>query len=534
VTTTRQETAFAVTHMPEIVDPRIGAVVKDRYRIVRKLGEGGIGVVYEAEHLLLQRRVALKCLHPQFASNPVVVKRFQNEAVAATSIGHPNIVEVSDMGRFEDGALFMVLEYLDGTEFEDLIQREGPLSIAQTVHVVAQVCDALAAAHAKGIVHRDLKPENIYLVERGTERLFAKVLDFGIAKFLEEGDHKLTQTGQALGTPYYMSPEQVAGAKDVDARTDIYALGVILYHALTAAMPFWAETFPMLVVKICSEPAQPIQELRPDIPPELSGLIAAMLAKDPNARPGSALEVKAVLERYRHLDAPAHLVPRAQPAHAPAHSGIRPSEPHLAVGPMQSSIQGAQTYSSSMMASQPAVVVPQPSSRAPLFIALAALVIALAGAGGFAGWQVLRDPPPVTQAIQQPAPQPAPAPEPAPVQTVNVKITTVPPGAELVLDGEIVQSPFDADLPVSPRPRIVSARLEGYRFAEQRLDGSTPQDVTITLEPLAAPAPVVEAPVAPRRQPVVRPRSAPTPIYNSGGGGGGGGYGGTQLKRVRF
>ncbi len=162
----------------QVVDPRIGTVLQNRYRIERKLGEGGIGVVYAAEHLLIKKRVAIKCLHPQFASSPAVVRRFHNEAIAATSIGHPNIVEVTDMGRFDDGAFFMVLEFLSGRDFETLIENEGPLSVARTVRIVSQVCDALSAAHAKGIVHRDLKPENIFLVERDGTPEFVKILDF--------------------------------------------------------------------------------------------------------------------------------------------------------------------------------------------------------------------------------------------------------------------------------------------------------------------------------------------------------------------
>ena len=221
-------------------DPRIGMVLQDRYRIVRKLGDGGMGSVYEGEHVLIKRRVAIKVLHSQFAQNPEIVARFQREAEAATSIGHPNIIEVTDMGRFPDGTAYMVLEFLDGRDWSKDIEREGPQPVGKVIHILTQVCDALTAAHAKGIVHRDLKPENIYLIERNGDTCFAKVLDFGISKIADgqAENRSLTQTGTALGTPYYMAPEQCQGKKDIDPRADINSLGVILYQALTAQYPY--------------------------------------------------------------------------------------------------------------------------------------------------------------------------------------------------------------------------------------------------------------------------------------------------------
>src|SRR5690606_13694253 len=150
-------------------DPRIGMVLQERYRILRKLGDGGMGSVYEAEHLLIKRRVAIKVLHSQFADNPGIVARFRREAEAATSIGHPNIIEVTDMGSFPDGTTYMVLEFLEGRDWAKDIATEGPQPLGKVVHIMSQVCDALSAAHAKGIVHRDLKPENIFLIQRGAD-----------------------------------------------------------------------------------------------------------------------------------------------------------------------------------------------------------------------------------------------------------------------------------------------------------------------------------------------------------------------------
>nr|MDQ3037972.1 serine/threonine protein kinase [Myxococcota bacterium] len=294
-------------------DPRIGMVLQDRYKIVRKLGEGGMGAVYEGEHVLIKRRVAIKCLHAHYANSPEIVARFHREALAATSIRHPNIVEVTDMGRFPDGAFFMVLEFLDGRDWAADLARGGAQSLAKVVHIMTQVCDALAAAHEKGIVHRDLKPENVFLSQRGDDPDFAKVLDFGISKMQDSpGDPEaqakskgLTRTGMAMGTPYYMAPEQAQGKKDIDHRADIYALGVILFQSLSAQYPFDDESYPMLVVKICTQEAPPIARWRPDLPEPVQTLIARMLAKMPADRPSSCAEVKAALAPYRsHEQAP--------------------------------------------------------------------------------------------------------------------------------------------------------------------------------------------------------------------------------------
>jgi hypothetical protein len=230
------------------VDPNIGLVLQERYRIVRKLGEGGMGRVYEAEHILIRRRVAIKCLHAQYAADPEVVVRFHREALAATSIGNEHIVEVTDMGRFPDGAVYMVLEFLEGRDLGDEIEQHGTLAVGRAVRITRQICEALAAAHSKGIIHRDLKPENIYLIRRGREPDFVKVLDFGVSKFRDGADGAKTGTGVMIGTPYTMAPEQVEGQKDIDHRLDVYAIGVILYMALVGGPPFRAETIPMLVL----------------------------------------------------------------------------------------------------------------------------------------------------------------------------------------------------------------------------------------------------------------------------------------------
>jgi len=215
-------------------------MLQGRYRIIRPLGVGGMGAVYEAEHVKIEKRVVVKCLHPELARREIVVKRFHREALAAAQIGHENIIDVSDLGQLDDGSVFMVMEYLEGCDFAELIYREGPQPIGRVAHIMTQICEALAAAHEKGIVHRDLKPENIFITDRHKDSFFVKVIDFGISKFVDAANlasGKLTKTGVLIGTPWYMSPEQIDGNLDIDHRTDIYALGVILYNALTGRHP---------------------------------------------------------------------------------------------------------------------------------------------------------------------------------------------------------------------------------------------------------------------------------------------------------
>jgi serine/threonine protein kinase len=492
--------SLAETHdAPVTVDPRIGQNVAGRYRIVRKIGEGGVGAVYAGEHLLIRRRVAIKCLRPELANKPEVVKRFHNEAIAATSIGHPNIVEVLDMGRFDDGAYFMVLELLEGGDFESLIEQTGPQPIGRVVHIMSQVCDALAAAHGRGIIHRDLKPENIFLVARGDDPHFAKVVDFGIAKFKEEeADYRLTQTGQAVGTPYYMSPEQLAGRKDVGEASDVYSLGVILYHAFTNEYPFQAESFPLLVVKIIQDAHEPLVRVRGDIPAALSDLVDRMLAKDPRARPGSVLEVKEALAPFREVSGSPQMLVRTGPLQptrlGPGVSGVQETSPAVALGVSQPIAPSTTTGS-------PA----HPKSATMAIVLGLVAAAALASVVGVVGWLAMSQ----RQNEQLAEPRAEPAVEPA-APVVRVQIETVPAGAELTLDGEPIVNPFDADLPQNTERHVLAAQLAGYEAARRELSLRYPQRVRIELRRIEAPAPPPE-PQAPPPEPIAqteRPREA--------------------------
>jgi serine/threonine-protein kinase len=468
-------------------DPRIGKVVKERYRIVRKLGEGGMGAVYEAEHLVIKRRVAIKCLHANFAANEGVVKRFHNEALAATAIGHPSIVDILDMDRFDDGSVFMVLEYLEGQDLAHLLKDQGAQPLPRMVHIMAQVCEALAAAHDKGIVHRDLKPDNIFLIRRGEDPDFVKVLDFGIAKFADLGNKGMTRTGTVMGTPHYMAPEQAQGAThQIDQRADIYSLGVILFNTLTGVLPFDDESFPMLVVKICTQPVPPLTAYRPDLPPDLEALVTRMMSKNPAERPADCRAVKEHLLRY---------------AAAPSSVTLSTETPKIVPGTL-ALFPSSPTAPSSPMMAQAAVQVAPPKKKG-LVIALGIVgALVVLGAVGTVAAVVAsqgRDdaprPPPVLQPVTPPATKVDPVPTPPvappvtppvapadPTKTVRVQIEVIPHDAELSMDGHRIANPFDADLPQSDVPRRLEAKLASYQTVVQELSLSFPQRVKIELK----------------------------------------------------
>ncbi|MFO0808948.1 MAG: serine/threonine-protein kinase [Gemmataceae bacterium] len=256
-----------------------------QYALKRKIGEGGMGEVWLAEHGLLKRPCAIKFVHPNLAAHPETAARFAREVQAVTGLTHVNTVRVYDYGRADDGSFYLVMEYLDGPTLEDLVREGGPLSPARAVHLLRQVCGALAEAHAAGLVHRDLKPGNVIVASLGGQPDVAKLLDFGLVQDLSAvTDERLTQTGTVLGTPAYMSPEQAAGESAVDARGDVYSLGAVAFFALTGRPPFLGKTVGLLLAAHRSEPPPSLTDLRPDVPADLATVVARCLAKDPADR----------------------------------------------------------------------------------------------------------------------------------------------------------------------------------------------------------------------------------------------------------
>ncbi len=286
------------------VDPRIGTLLAERYRIDALVGEGGMGKVYSAEHVLMRKRLAVKVLRRELTSVPEVVARFEREAMAAGNIEHPNVAGATDFGKLDDGAIFLVLEFVSGHSLRDEIAR-GPLTVDRALHIARQIASALSAAHAQGIVHRDLKPENVMLVEKGGDPDFVKVLDFGIAK-VPLGDvpaagakqgNPITKAGMVFGTPEYMAPEQALG-QTVDGRADLYALGVILFEMLSGVRPFSSQSSVGILGQQLSQPTPTFAERAPDslVPPAVEQIARKLLARDAAERFESASELSRAID----------------------------------------------------------------------------------------------------------------------------------------------------------------------------------------------------------------------------------------------
>jgi serine/threonine-protein kinase len=309
----------AATFCPRDGTRLVGDVAPDallggRYRLIRKVGAGGMGEVYEAEHALIRRRVAVKILQRSLASDPQAIERLQREAQSTSGLGHPNIVDTLDFGWSDDGEVFLVMEWLEGENLDQRLHR-GPIDVPTGLEIAAQAAAGLAEAHERGVIHRDLKPANLFLTRDRRGALVVKVLDFGIAK-LAAHHTKLTGTGVLVGTPNYMAPEQAFG-EEVDARADIYALGVILYELVTGQVPFHADSPLAVLHQHTSRIPVPPSTIAPErgISHEVEALVMRCLAKKPGERFASMHELAQAIEAVRH--APAAPAPPPAPAPAP-------------------------------------------------------------------------------------------------------------------------------------------------------------------------------------------------------------------------
>ena len=259
--------------------PRVGVVIDDKYTLVRLIGRGGMGEVYEGRHNKIGRRVAVKFLAAEQAQHPDGARRFENEARAAGSIEHENIAAVFDVSVLSDGTPYLVMEFLDGQDLNGVLQRELRLPLVRAADILVQTCRGLDVVHRKGIVHRDLKPGNLFLVRRATGGELVKILDFGIAKLLgPQWSAEATKTGSRLGTVYYMSPEQARGERDVGAKSDIYALGVILYEMLSGQRPHDGDSILQILHRILTQPPKPLEEVCPGLPPAIYATVRKAMA----------------------------------------------------------------------------------------------------------------------------------------------------------------------------------------------------------------------------------------------------------------
>jgi serine/threonine-protein kinase len=476
---------------PGAPDPYIGTTFDHRYKIEQLLGEGGMGFVYLARHKVIGKKVAVKVLRSDLARDREILDRFMQEAQAASSIGNPHIIDISDFGQLPDGSTYFVMEFLDGKSLSQVITDTPRMPVERICHIAAQMADGLAAAHAAGIVHRDLKPDNVFVIERGQDHDFVKILDFGIAKVSTGASTKLTRAGAVFGTPHYMSPEQAAGAA-IDHRTDVYSLGVMLYELAAGKLPFDADNFMGILTQHMYKAPVPIRALvpAPDCPPGLEAIIMKCLTKKPERRYQSMLDLGADLARLVRSEVPAavtEMMARSGGFNVPhdyfashQQKAIVPATPSVPRRgwPRYVWVAGAATAiglvtaivvkGSITDASQPpapsasAVAAPPPPSAAPVASASAAASAAASG-------------------------QPAAAPK-----KISVGVTAVPESALLYRDGDTKPAKLPVVLDLEEgKPITVEVRAVGFEDKKVLLDASDPAiqkdpRVVVKLDPAPA------------------------------------------------
>jgi serine/threonine-protein kinase len=418
----------------------VGITLSGRYLVKRKLGQGGMGAVYEATHTEIGGRYAVKVLLEKYAQRDAIVKRLKQEAQLATSLDHEHIIRVTDFGNTEDGRTFVVMEYLEGESLAELLSRETKLPEQRILRIASQTASALAAAHHKGIVHRDIKPENVFLLKR-KELDFVKVVDFGISKNLRQSDEqeeqvRLTQTGMVLGTPLYMSPEQARGDDDLDARVDVYALGIIMYETAAGRVPFAGTNYLSVISQVLNNHPTPLRELRPELSEEFEAIVSKAMAKDREHRYASANAMLADLNAL--LEDPTHSTERAKIT-GPRRLMPRPRIPKMAwaVGGVGILLSGVTL----------------------------AVVLLMGGGGGKPQKKDQQSVLPVVADAGVTVPTVDAAPAKPEAETILVHIDTVPSGAMIVGedDGrEYGTTPRDVPLVVHDQEVKLVAQLDGY------------------------------------------------------------------------
>jgi serine/threonine protein kinase len=463
-------------------DPYLGYTIDNRYKVEALLGEGGMGMVYLCRHKIIDKRVALKILRSDLARDKEVTERFLIEARAASSIGSEHIIDISDFGQLPDGCAYFVMEYLDGVSLTSVIRGGSRVTVERILHVAIQLCRGLSAAHAAGIVHRDLKPDNIFLVKRGHDPDFVKILDFGIAKVSTVASDRLTHAGSVFGTPHYMSPEQASGAV-VDQRGDIYSVGVILYELAVGRVPFDAENFMGILTQHMYRPPTSPRAMAAatggDVPPGLEAIILKCLSKRPEQRYQSMDELRQDLERMQTGQ-----IPNAVPELLKLSNGFEvPADYFTAPASSAPAVLDQGVGHRASLDELPAF---RKKSRAPLFLFVTA---GIAAAGAFAYTQRLsgsRTTPAVATSAVEPQSIVLAAPTPTPRQERTAPAAESPALAPGAVQVALAFEPSDAhafyegrDLGSSPivlavdpeRPASVRVVRSGFKPRTVTLDG---------------------------------------------------------------
>jgi serine/threonine protein kinase len=482
---------------PEVaVGVRAGDVLAGKYRVDKILGAGGMGVVVAAHHIRLDEKVAIKFLLPEVLGSVEHMARFEREARAAVKIKSEHVARVTDVGTLENGAPYIVMEYLEGVDLAAWVQQRGPLAVEQAVEFVLQASEAVADAHGLGIVHRDLKPANLFCIRGSDNLLSIKVLDFGISKMTGGAagpDMGMTKTTAVMGSPFYMSPEQMRSAKDVDARTDIWAMGVILYELLTGTAPFTGDTLPEVCVKIATEPPLPLPSLRPDVPDGIEEVILKCLEKDRNKRYRDLAEFATALAPFGSKRARASVERISRVIQTAGLSAVRPVL--FSSAPPSESLQPAGVPTAASWGT-----TASPATRKAAKVVVAVLAVS-AVAVSVLFWFVRR-----TDASRSAAAPPSAV--LAVVTATTVSAVAQPPSPPVAPPAvAAVASPITVPPPIasaSPRPTAPAPLPK------------TPAARPAAKSPGAAPGPAAPGPVAAPAPPAPPPAAAPKPKLDLG------------------
>jgi serine/threonine-protein kinase len=508
--------------------PRPGEVLAGKFQVESVLGVGGMGGVFAARDLQLHRRVAVKVMLPHLTENPEFASRFLREAKAASGLESEHVARVFDVGHFADGSPYMVMELLEGKDLDDLVRARGPLPIPEAVRYVLEACDAIAEAHRRGVVHRDLKPSNLFLAEQPGHAPMIKVLDFGISKStkLDGGggggpgeQQTLTATDSTLGSPHYMSPEQLRSAKKVDLRTDIWSLGVILHKLLTGHLAFESDSIGAHLAMIVADPPTPLRQRRPDAPVALENVILRCLQKDLLVRFQNIGQLVVALAPFAPADA-AGLVDRivslvgreASTAPLPpfdsARATLSPNTPAPMIDPNDAATIAGWTPGDR-----------RKPARGGLVVALVGGVIVLAVGAGVGAQQLLGGRAPVVASAPAAVPPPAATASAAPLSAeITVKLEVEPRDAVVELDGAPVRD-NPLRLPRGERVHKLVVHAPGYAAEARDLGAQEDAAIAIALHREARDAPrVAPGKLGPRpAAPAPAPDAPPPPPKKLGG-----------------
>ena len=480
-----------------------GTMLDDRYRIDELLSVGGMGAVYAGTHVLLHKRVAIKVLRSELPHAHLMVDRFHREAIAASAIGHENIVEVTDMGLLPSGIAYLVMELLDGQSLRDVMRAEAPMAIERACRICCEILSGVGAAHQAGIVHRDLKPDNIFLARKG-KREIIKILDFGVSLLKRPNvpDTRLTSTGVIVGTPRYMSPEQAKGEQNLSGAVDIYAAGVVLYEMLTGQLPYFGENYNVIVHEIMGGKWMPLESRRPDAPREVCAVVRRAMSLAPGDRYPTAEDMVAALEPFatpavsgpstasRSVPLAAARTPVALAATEVATVAGRLKKSPAILDPTPDPAWAARTVDTARGDTADPFVRPRRRVAAPLFAAV--FVLAAVGGAFFLWWRG-RDKEPTASAgrVDQPAvaaaartdaaARVAEAADAAPVKPNEVMIDfmIVPGSATVYVDGEPIEGK-QRGFPRSETP--VQVRIEAAGYLDRTIDLIPDRDKSIPIE----------------------------------------------------